>query len=601
MAGLHPVPSLQGHSQQSAVDEWYIDDGQAFVPPFQLEHWLRAFDIAVGRFGGTRGTVAAGTAKSSCRLICPPARRAEFDGWDTEYVRSTCKVLGPDDAAVAQGVVFGHDGEMQASVAGTVQKSAEIREAIGEIDDAATELGLTRQCADVSRLLYHLRLNGDRVQDGHLEKFDCDLKATLEGITGGDLHDLAWSQASMGVQHGGLGLRQAGATSLAAFVSSRYASRPHVQEMVGHVSDAGMGGADDIMQVYDNRTLDAAFRLIESLPSEVGLEIIELLDGAWDATKQSWEDLFRGDGGVGSSSGGLPTRHLGSSILPSDGDGDSEHPETAGHCKSMKLQRDIMIHIDGFNRDRLRGQFQEIADEPSLRRLDELSHADVDHSWMWSLSRHRGPKLSNAEFVEAIRIRLGVAGPAEPVACTLCGGVFDSAGSHAACCAIAEATRGHHAAAAHLHSTIQRCDPGAEKEVSGLIPGTDLRPADVLTSCIDGGLTALDIGITSPDAQYAGSDCVQSMYERKVAKYARYQAALDRQNISYQPVVFSCYGRPHGRATAILRTLSKRVARRRGCSDARMVYQGLRKAMSVEIWRRVAKQCQSCWPDDGQG
>ena len=110
-------------------------------------------------------------------------------------------------------------------------------------------------------------------------------------------------------------------------------------------------------------------------------------------------------------------------------------------------------------------------------------------------------------------------------------------------------------------------------------------------------MTALDMGITSPDAQYAGSDCTQGMYERKLEKYAPHQTALERQNIAYQPLIFSCYGRPHARTTAILRTLSKRVARRRGCSDARAVFARLMKAVTVEIWRRGAKQCQSCWPE----
>ena len=205
--------------------------------------------------------------------------------------------------------------------------------------------------------------------------------------------------------------------------------------------------------------------------------------------------------------------------------------------------------------------------------------------------------MANNEFVEAVRIRLGAAGPCDPTPCAQCGGVFDSAGAHASCCEIAEATRGHHAVAAKVFDTASQCDPGAEREAPNLIPGTDLRPADVLTGALDGGLTALDIGITSPHAQYAGGDCTQSMYERKIHKYAPYSNILERQNIQYQPLTWSCYGRPHPRTTAILRTLSKRVARRRGCSDASAILQSAKAGISVEIWRRAAKQCQSCWPE----
>ena len=63
-------------------------------------------------------------------------------------------------------------------------------------------------------------------------------------------------------------------------------------------------------------------------------------------------------------------------------------------------------------------------------------------------------------------------------------------------------------------------DPSTEREATPLIPGTDLMPADVLTGALGPGLTALAIGITSPDASNAGDDCVASMYERKMTTYA---------------------------------------------------------------------------------
>jgi hypothetical protein len=90
-----------------------------------------------------------------------------------------------------------------------------------------------------------------------------------------------------------------------------------------------------------------------------------------------------------------------------------------------------------------------------------------------------------------------------------------------------------------------------------------------------------------------------------VAHYDEHSDTLERQNIAYQPLLFSCYGRPHARATAILRTLSKRVARRRGCSAGEWYYKRLRAALGVEIWRRAASMVQACWPgsrnDDDEG
>ena len=76
-----------------ACDEWYIDDGQAFVKPHLFDTWLRSVDTAFRTFGATRGELGSEDIKSTCRLICPNNRRHEFAGWDTASVRSTTKVL----------------------------------------------------------------------------------------------------------------------------------------------------------------------------------------------------------------------------------------------------------------------------------------------------------------------------------------------------------------------------------------------------------------------------------------------------------------------------------------------------------------------------
>ena len=99
------------------------------------------------------------------------------------------------------------------------------------------------------------------------------------------------------------------------------------------------------------------------------------------------------------------------------------------------------------------------------------------------------------------------------------------------------------------------------------------------------------------DIHSAGADCTASMYARKIDTYSMHQDVLERQNITYQPLVFSAYGRPHPQSTAILRTLVKQLARRRGCSDGEWRYKKLRAAIGAEIWRRAASQVIACWPD----
>ena len=91
------------------------------------------------------------------------------------------------------------------------------------------------------------------------------------------------------------------------------------------------------------------------------------------------------------------------------------------------------------------------------------------------------------------------------------------------------------------------------------------------------------------------------MFAGKLRHYSPHMAVLERQNIEYLPLIWSSYGRPHERTTIALRTLSKRIARRRGVASAATVYQRLHGAITTEIWRRAAKQVFACWPGVADG
>ena len=106
-ARSHHFASSSDRERSGACDEWYIDDGQAFVRPHLFDAWLRSVDAAFRTFGATRGEPGSEDIKSTCPLICPVNRRAEFPGWNTEYVRSTTKVVDSDDPTTALGAPFG--------------------------------------------------------------------------------------------------------------------------------------------------------------------------------------------------------------------------------------------------------------------------------------------------------------------------------------------------------------------------------------------------------------------------------------------------------------------------------------------------------------
>ena len=117
---------------------------------------------------------------------------------------------------------------------------------------------------------------------------------------------------------------------------------------------------------------------------------------------------------------------------------------------------------------------------PLACALAELGDSSMDHTWLWRLNPRHGSTLEADEYVDSVRFRLGCAGPAEPTTCAACNsGILDTGAAHASCCALGEATRGHNAVYSLIHAAAQQCDRTSEMEVPGLIPGTDLRPADV--------------------------------------------------------------------------------------------------------------------------
>ena len=141
-----------------------------------------------------------------------------------------------------------------------------------------------------------------------------------------------------------------------------------------------------------------------------------------------------------------------------------------------------------------------------------------------------------------------------------------------------------------LHAAACACDLIAELESFGLITShPTLRPADVLTSAaLPGRLAALDVGVTCPDAAGAGIDCVESMVLAKRATYANHGDELRRAGITYQPVVWSAYGRPHPDSIRILVAISRNTARRRGAANYRGLARGLAARITVELWRQAA-------------
>ena len=363
-------------------------------------------DAALHNFGATRGSPGTNDIKSTCRLLCLVTRRHEFDGWDTEYIRNTTKVVDSDAATIALGAPFGPHTHLDAVVSSCVDQVAILRQAIVGIDHTPTELVLTRQCANVSKLVHHMRINGDRIDAATTNRFDRNLRAAVEVSLGGDVPDSSWLQATTGVSYVGLGLRTADSTALPAFVASRISSRPLVQTMVEHYVMATGASADVIMRAYDSRTEDAISSLVGSLPTDIGINLLDDLANLGAEASAHWQAIVDGNDEPIDTSGravdgrGYPR----AAITPADGEEDPEHPDSKSSGRALRIQSYITAVLDTCIRDDLRQHFEAAENHTAFRRLNGLRDNNICHTWLWHVKKHQGTIFTLEKYLEAVRV-----------------------------------------------------------------------------------------------------------------------------------------------------------------------------------------------------
>ena len=119
--------------------------------------------------GATRGSRRQGDRiKSAVRVYAGPDDAEAIQGWDTAYVKDTCKIWLEGESVKYLGGIVGSRDQIGADFTSTVQTTGDLHDAISEIDDPATQMVLRGSCADVSKVTYQLRLNGDKSQSPSL-------------------------------------------------------------------------------------------------------------------------------------------------------------------------------------------------------------------------------------------------------------------------------------------------------------------------------------------------------------------------------------------------------------------------------------------------
>ena len=575
------------------VDVWFIDDGQLFTHPRLVDPVLRALDTRLEQAGATRGRKSThGTVKSLVRVFVPAGQEAAVGGWDTDYVKDSCNILSLTDPVKVLGGIVGTQAQMNEAFIQTCENVDNLHQAIDQVQDAATEVVLKKACADVSKVVYTLRLNGDRLaQAGNLPRYSGLLRDSLARSLGGDVGDHGWQQATCGTSEGGLGLRTAEEVALPAFIASRVSAAPAVRMIFAQIEAAGLAPVGVLGGAYEERTN----RAIEAFKSVFGMDspefdAIELLvaEGAQQAA-DTWLEMTTGETPPG-------PRNETTNLL---GEDEGEDDGGGRQPRAQHLQKKLSALVDGAKATNLAHSLEDADLVEDGLRLEDLRDKHQENSWMWALNPIAEPVLPECDWLRAMRLRLGCTQISSEILCASCGErVLDKTAYHALCCARGESTRGHNRVRDVLHAGFVASDAGARVEVMGLIPShPDLRPADVLTTAARPNVTtAVDVGISCPHSSGAGVDCTESMRAEKLRHYGQYLPELEAQGIEYAPATFSAYGRRNPSVTQMLTQAAREAARRRGIGSHNALLRRWYRTATCEIWRRASRMIVACVP-----
>ena len=340
----------------------------------------------------------------------------------------TARLLGSDWGTTALGSAFGSREHTNARAWESMRACDEMP-AIVSVDHTPTEMVLTRQCADASKLTCHMRINGDLLEHDLLASFDGQLRASVRASLCGDLPDRSWWQATTGVTCGGLGLRTA--TESPFPPSSPVASRVALWFPPWSITSVPPSAP---RASWSRRNARRALMKLShasspTLPSAAAQILVAQLDEALTERELLWRNVLSG---TADAMQDQPTPSLwhARGITPDDDDGDQEHPLAR---KRMEIQDIITACVTRafrtscFRRTRTRA--------PGLltRGLSNSAPRILTTPGCGGSTRTTDPCSSLSS---------------EPVPCAACKtGSLDTGAAHAACCAPGEGTtrsqRGH--------------------------------------------------------------------------------------------------------------------------------------------------------------
>ena len=402
---LQPLVNLiEERAPGLACNAWFLDDGTLVG---KVEDLCTTVDILMQE-GPSKGLVLSTTHtvnapdRPKSTIWCPNPPVDDVIDPSDPCQRGLIRIT--EEGVVLLGAPLGSAAFVESEVKKKVSKVEDVTELLPLIEDSHTEYALLRSCLSLPKLSFLLRAVDTSDHGQHLQAYDRITREALTRILGTPIGDKSWQQAKLPVGMGGLGLRAAEDQAPAAYAASVLSSKTLVQSLLG---------------------------------AEVGAEV-PVVEG---------EELL----------GSLHPRLL-AALAVAQGE-----QVTEGDLTGLS-QRMISLKVDQHQLQ----QLQEQVPEDDVREKARLASLSLPHSGDWlncAPLKALGLHLRSAEFVLAVKYRLGLPIFDQEGPCPACLRQSDIYGDHALCCGTGgERISRHNALRDAFYDTLSVLDLGLQEK-----------------------------------------------------------------------------------------------------------------------------------------
>ena len=215
---LHPVVEMLEKVKELKQNSWFQDDGELVGT---REALAEAWDI-LAREGPPRGLHLL---KEKSLVFCPhhdPADQDPLGRGVTRVQKKGIKLLGAP---------VGEKDYKAEILEERVVSVKHLLDNLHHLNDPHIEYNLLRSCFSLNKFSYSLRTVDTSGHQDIMEDFDTAVRGALEAILGCPLPPPQWSQASLPIHMGGLGLRRATDHGPGAYLVSLQVTADLVEEI----------------------------------------------------------------------------------------------------------------------------------------------------------------------------------------------------------------------------------------------------------------------------------------------------------------------------------------------------------------------------------